>query len=151
MLFPGADDAERARVAINGDAEFALAARHLSSDMLLREGDGVYLVRLRDGVVSQIVLDATTADSWDFSIEGPAESWEKLLQPVPPPFFNGVYSGMMRGKFRITGNIESAYAHLRAVNRMMDLLRERRSRQGPTGPERRGSGPTGELEPVTGK
>jgi hypothetical protein len=47
---------------------------------------------------------------------------------VPPPFFNGVYSGMMRGKFRITGNIEDAYAHLRAVNRMMDLLRERRHR-----------------------
>ncbi len=128
VLFPSADEAERARVAINRDPEFILAARHLSGDILLREGGSVCLVRLRDGVISEIRLDTTPADSWSFSIEGPVESWEKLLQPVPPPFFNGVYAGMMRGKFRITGNIEDAYAHLRAVNRMTDLLRELRSR-----------------------
>ncbi len=128
VLFPSADEAERARVAINRDPEFVLAARHLSSEILLREGGSVCLVRLRDGVISEIRLDTTPADSWSFSIEGPVESWEKLLQPTPPPFYNGVYSGMMRGKFRITGNIEDAYAHLRAVNRMTDLLRELRCR-----------------------
>lgn len=128
VLFTSADEAERARVAINRDPEFILAARHLSSEILFREGGSVCLLRLRDGVISEIRLDATPADSWSFSIEGPVESWEKLLQPVPPPFYNGIYSGMMRGKFRITGNIEDAYAHLRAVNRMTDLLRELRNR-----------------------
>ncbi len=117
-------ESQRVRDGINNDREFKLAAKFMSEDICLGVGNSKCIVRVRDGAVTDINLSPTPFDPWSFSIKGPVESWENFLQPLPPPFFNGIYSGMIRGKFEVAGNLEAAFAHFRAVARMFDVVRE---------------------------
>ena len=110
--------------ALNDDPEFKMAARFMSEDVLLESDDSRCRITVRDGAVTEIKLDPSINDHWSFSITAPAGSWDKLLQPSPPPFYTGVNAGMLRGNLQIMGDIEIAFAYLWAMNRMMDLMRE---------------------------
>ena len=94
---------ERFREAINNDPEFKLSARQLTEDALLEVGDSQCIVKIRDGVITQIKVEPTNLNRWGFAIRAPIESWEKLLQPVPPPYFDSLWGGMIRGTFRLEG------------------------------------------------
>ena len=110
--------------ALNDDPEFKMAARFMSEDVLLESDDSRCRITVRDGAVTDINLNPPIDDPWSFSIKASAGSWDKLLQPSPPPFYTGVNAGMLRGNLQIMGDIEIAFAYLWAMNRMMDLMRE---------------------------
>ena len=109
---------------LNNDSEFKLAARFMSEDILLEVDDSRSIVKVRDGVVTEIKLNPPANDNWSFSIKATAESWDKLLQPSPPPFFTGLNAGMIRGNLQILGNLEAVFAYSWAVNRMLDIMRQ---------------------------
>jgi hypothetical protein len=115
---------ERFQKGINSDPEFRLAARFMSKDILLGVGDSQCIVSVRDGAIAKINLAPTFMDPWSFAIRAPTESWEKLLQPSPPPFYNGLFAGMHRGTFILEGDLEAAFAHFWAVSRMLDVMRQ---------------------------
>ena len=124
VVFLDSSKGERLRNAINNDAEFKLAARYMSEDVLLEVDDSRCIVKVRDGVVAGIKLDPPSDDHWSFSIKATAESWDRLLQSSPPPFYTGLNAGMIRGNLQIIGNIEVAFAYLWAMNRMLDIMRQ---------------------------
>ena len=103
IVFLNPSEGERIRGAVNRDPEFRLASRYMTRDFLLGVGDSQCIVRVREGEVTEIKVNPTPYDSWSFYIRGPVESWEKFLQAVPPPFHNGIYAGMIRGKFELRG------------------------------------------------
>ncbi|MGD0915883.1 MAG: hypothetical protein ABSB22_05440 [Thermodesulfobacteriota bacterium] len=109
---------------ISSDPEFKLAAKFMSQNILLGVGDSKCIVSIRDGIVAEFNLSPTFMDSWDFSIRATTESWEKLLSPLPPAFYHGLFAGMHRGTFSLDGNLEAAFAHFWAVNRMLDVMRQ---------------------------
>ena len=109
---------------INTDAEFKLAARFMSEDILFAVDDTQCIVKVRDGAVTEIKYDPSSGDHWSFSIQATADSWDKLLQSSPPPFYTGLNAGMIREKLQITGNLESAFAYSWAMNRMLDIMRQ---------------------------
>jgi len=109
---------------LNNDSEFKLAARFMSEDILLEVDDSRSIVKVRDGVVTEIKLNPPSNDNWSFSIKATAESWDKLLQPSPPPFFTGLNAGMIRGNLQILGNLEAVFAYSWAMNRMLDIMRQ---------------------------
>ena len=109
---------------INNDPEFKLASRFFSKDILLIVGDAKCIVKLRDGNVSEIKLNPTFMNPWSFFIKGSAETWQKFLQPIPPPFFTDLYGCISRQHFELGGDIEAAFAHYWALTRMLDVLRE---------------------------
>ncbi len=115
---------ERSRERINSDPEFKLAARFMSQDFLVEMGSSQCIVRVRDGVVTEIKLNPSAMDPWSFAIRGPAEFWEKFLQPLPPPFYNGLFAGIIHVTLKIEGNLEAAFAHFWAINRMFDIMRQ---------------------------
>jgi hypothetical protein len=110
--------------AINNDTEFKLAARFMSEDVLLEVDESRCIVKVQDGVVTEIELNLPSDAQWSFSIKATAESWDKLLQSSPPPFYTGLNAGMMRGNLQIIGNMEIAFAYFWAMNRMLDMMRE---------------------------
>ncbi len=132
IVFLDPSEGERIRGAVNRDPEFKLASRYMTRDFLLVVGSLQCIVRVREGVITEIKLDPTPYDSWSFFIRGPAESWENFLKTVPPPFYNGVYAGMIRGKFEVGGDLEAAFAHYWAVTRMFDVMREMQNRKNET-------------------
>jgi len=124
VIFLDSNKVEQLRNAINNDAEFKLAARFMSEDILLEVADSRSIIKVRNGVVTEIKLNPRSDDDWSFSIKATAESWDKLLQPSPPPFFTGLNAGMIRGNLEIVGNIEVAFAYYWAMNRMLDIMRQ---------------------------
>jgi hypothetical protein len=115
---------ERFREAINSDPEFKLSARQLTEDALLEVGDSQCIVKIRDGVITQIKVEPTNLNRWGFAIRAPIESWEKLLQPVPPPYYDSLWGGMIRGTFRLEGDLPFAFAYFLAITRMLDVMRQ---------------------------
>jgi hypothetical protein len=96
----------------------------MSEDILLEVDDSRCMVKVRDGVVTEIKRDPPPNDPWSFSIKATAESWDKLLKSSPPPFYTGLNAGMIRGNLQILGNVEAAFAYLWALNRMLDVMRQ---------------------------
>jgi hypothetical protein len=124
IIFLDSNKVEHLRNAINQDAEFKLAARYMSEDILLEADDSRCIVKVRDGVVMEIKIDPPSDTHWSFSIKATAESWDKLLQSSPPPFYTGLNAGLIRGILQITDNVEVAFAYLWAMNRMLDVMRQ---------------------------
>ena len=125
MNFPFLDPIEinRVRDAVNTDAEFRLASRFFSKDILLVAGDSKCIVKVRDGVVTEIKLNPTFMNPWSFFIKGGADAWEKFLRPIPPPLFTDLYGCISRQHFELGGDIEAAFAHFWAVTRMLEVFR----------------------------
>jgi hypothetical protein len=109
---------------LNNDAEFKLAAKFMSEDILFEVDDSRSIVKVRDGLVTEIKIAPGSKEHWSFSIKAKAESWDKLLQTSPPPFFTGLNAGMIRGNLQILGNLEAVFAYSWAVNRMLDIMRQ---------------------------
>jgi hypothetical protein len=123
VIFLDSSEGEHLRNAINQDVEFKLAARYLSEDILLETDQSRCIFKIRDGVILEIKLDPPSDAHWGFSIKATAESWEKLLQSSPPPFYTGLNAGLIRGILQIKGNEEVAFAYLWAMNRMLDIMK----------------------------
>jgi hypothetical protein len=128
VVFLDSSKVERLRNVINNDTEFKLAARYMSEDILLEVDESRCIVKVQYGVITEIKLNPPSNDHWSFSIKATAESWDKLLQSSPPPFYTGLNAGMMRGNLQIIGNMEIAFAYLWAMNRMLDVMREQQNK-----------------------
>jgi hypothetical protein len=129
VIFLDLNKVERLKNTLNNDAEFKLAARFMSEDVLLEVDSSRCVIRLRDGVVTEVKLNPTADTTGSFSIKATAGSWDKLLQPLPPPFFTGLNAGMIRGNLQITGNLEAVFAYQWAMNRMLDIMRQLQNKQ----------------------
>ena len=73
---------------INRDPEFRLASKHMCGNILLAVDDKQCIFKMCGGVLTDILLDPTPMDAWNFFIRAPAESWKLFLMPVPPPFYH---------------------------------------------------------------
>jgi len=123
IVFLDQNKLEKIKTVLNGDPEFKIAARYLSADVLLKAGAASCVFKIREGLVNEIRLNPVM-EPYSFSVVATAEAWEKLLLPVPPPYYNEVFAGMQQGTFMIEGDLETAFAYLRAINRQLDLLRK---------------------------
>jgi hypothetical protein len=112
------------RERMNSDPEFRLAARYMTEDILFGVGGSRCIVKVRDGAVKEIALNPTPVDKWDYFIKGPEKSWEKLLQPFPPPFYQGFFTAAMREDFEFGGNVEALFAYYWATQRMIAVMRQ---------------------------
>ncbi len=115
---------ERFREGINSDPEFKLAAQFMSKDILLGVGEAQCLVKISDGVITEMLVNPVSLEPPSFSIKASTEYWEKFLQPMPPPLFNDIFAAIARRTARISGDIESAFAHFWALNRMLNVIRK---------------------------
>ncbi|MBI4522506.1 MAG: hypothetical protein HY695_01695 [Deltaproteobacteria bacterium] len=130
IRFLDPNETAHVREAINRDPEFRLASKFFSKDILLVVGESKCMVKLREGVITEIKLNPTPMNPWNFFVKGSTEAWEKFLQPVPPPFFTDLYGAMARQNFELGGDIEAAFAHFWPLTRMLDLMRALQNEQG---------------------
>ena len=124
IRFLDANEIAHVREAINSDPEFRLASKFFSKDLLLVVGGSKCIVKVRDGVITEINLNPTFMNPWNFFIKGSTEAWKKFLQPLPPPFFSDLSGAVARQNFELGGDMEAVFAHFWAVTRVLDVLRE---------------------------
>jgi hypothetical protein len=110
------------RAALNEDFEFRHAARYWDASVRLGVGDQPLCVRIVGGEVAEIRPWAT-ADSLDVGIDAPAQEWEKLLAPVPRPFYQSLFAAAAHHEVVLSGDPMESYAYMAALTRMLDVIR----------------------------
>lgn len=110
----------------NADGEFQLAARLWNADVRLDVGDDGYLLRLREGRITEFArLDAArlAAVKADVRISAPLTDWQELLKPVPKPFYQDLMAAISRQNFMLEGDLVGFHPYYRATSRLFELMR----------------------------
>ncbi|MBI5288613.1 MAG: hypothetical protein HY873_06540 [Chloroflexi bacterium] len=106
----------------NDDPEFALAARMWDGDVLFACGEDAMRMTVRGGRVTEIVEASPSAQA-AIRIIATADDWEKLLQPVPPPFYQDLFGAASRHGVLLLGEPEVVFPYYPALRRLIELLR----------------------------
>lgn len=112
------------RDALNADFEFRHAARYWDACIRLGIGDRPLCVRIVDGQVEEIRPWVQT-DSLDVGIDASTQEWEKLLAPVPRPFYQSLFGAAAHHDVVLSGDPMDSYAYMGALTRMLDVIRAR--------------------------
>ncbi len=112
--------------AANEDGEFAIAARLWDADILLVSGAQAVRLAVRGGAMTEVTASSAGATA-PVRIAGPPEGWEKLLRPVPPPFYQDLFGAAAHHGFTIEGAIEDVYPYYPALRRLIEILRTERA------------------------
>ena len=122
MLIDFSTLAERA----NADGEFALHARFWNATVKLGVGDANYRLDIRDGAIKGCMPWSGTI-AGDLAIEATESEWDKLLEPMPRPFYQDLYAATIHHGFSVVGDTKNYCAYYPALRRLIELLRESRS------------------------
>jgi len=112
--------------AANDDPEFAIAARYWYTTLKLTMGENKYMVFVANGRIAGIDAAPALMEDWDydFCISAPLEEWEKLLQPVPPPFYQALLPAVLLHGFDFGGDFQTFCSYYRAFSRLIEIMRE---------------------------
>ncbi len=108
--------------AANSDGEFKLAARLWNTDLRLEVGADAYLLRMREGHISE--FSKADASKWDVKISAPVSDWQELLKPIPKPFFQDLMAAMTRQNFKLEGDLLGFNPYYHATCRLFELMRQ---------------------------
>src|SRR5437868_9541440 len=110
---------------------FLLAARYWTANVAFDIGDDRYLLEVVDGGPRAFRRAEADGSEYDIRVFGFAESWDKLLTPVPPPRFDHVSYGNARGDLGVEGDVVADVGpYFAAIQEFVGVLRE--DRNGPT-------------------
>jgi hypothetical protein len=72
-----------------------------------------------------VAIDDVTAAAGrgDVVVRAPVEDWAKLLEQVPPPFYQEFYPASMHHGFRLEGDHDYIWPYYWALRRSGEILR----------------------------
>ncbi|CAN5601372.1 hypothetical protein BH24ACT20_BH24ACT20_05110 [soil metagenome] len=108
--------------AVAKDRELAVVGRWCTLGFALRVGEEIFLVRLREGKIEEVVTETDINDSWSFTLAGSPEDWTAFLQEIPPPFYNDLLAMNSRvPTFSVEGDRHAFVRHLRTITRIFRI------------------------------
>jgi hypothetical protein len=63
-------------------------------------------------------------DPHTINIGGPEETWKKMMERRPKPFYHDWFAASFHHEFTFGGDLESAYAHYYAIRRINAIMRQ---------------------------
>src|ERR671939_64384 len=111
---------------VNHDPEFAVVGKLMHVRFMWELGETRMLFVVERGKIEDIKLDEeiTFNDSWQFSLRGSRESWERFLAPCPPPMHNDIWAMVVQvNDVELDGDRLVAMQNIRALSRLMALAR----------------------------
>ena len=116
---------ERWQALVNQDRVTKIIGRHLTTDVLLAFGETAYVVSFVGGTIPKISSDIGPESTYVFALRGPAETWAKFVQPIPPPMYNDIWAMAhpLHGRLQIEGDVKVMWQNLRAFTWTLDLMR----------------------------
>ena len=117
------------RERLNGDRQFLRAARGWEMKVRLGVGEDDYLLEIDGGRVARFERGLDFFDSYAGSLAGTEDDWELLLREVPPPFYQDFIGAWFRQGFTLAGDLESLFAYMDALRRMLEIMRQVRNGQ----------------------
>jgi len=107
--------------AANADGEFKLAARLWNADVRFDVAADSYLMRMRDGRISEFTK--TVAANYGVKISAPEDDWRELLKPIPKAFYQDLMAATQRHNFRVEGDLLGFNPYYRAICRLIEIMR----------------------------
>lgn len=116
-------DWSQLRLKANNDGEFRLHSRFWNSTLRLDMGSQSTRINVHNGEIAEIEpwLGALAGN---LHIRAPDEDWQRLLEPVPEPFYQDVYPASVHHGFEIHGDTTHFCAYYPALRRLVELMRE---------------------------
>ena len=88
----------------------------------ISDGGKEVALKLLQGEVEEIRPWAST-DASDVGIEASTPEWEKLLAPVPRPFYQSLFAAATHHEVALSGDPMESYSYMGALTRMLDVMR----------------------------
>jgi hypothetical protein len=112
---------------VNDDRILPVIGRFFNGKFVLGVDETDYLIEVRGGKVQRIAEGLAPNDlGFDFALRAASSAWAKFAQQVPPPMFNDIWAMAhpLHGHLRIDGNTLPFWQNLRALTRMLSLMRQ---------------------------
>jgi hypothetical protein len=109
--------------ALNDDSEFRIAGRYWDGSIRFEFGADVYRLQLLAGKVVAIDNVTSPAGRGDVVVKAPVEDWAKLLESIPPPFYQEFYPASVHHGFRLEGDHDYIWPYYWALRRSAEILR----------------------------
>lgn len=121
-MFPAREWFEAWQTAVAGDRELSVFGKWCNIGFAIKVGEEVFLVRLHEGEISEVVMEPDTNDSWSFTLAGAPEDWTAFLQQTPPPFYHDLLAMNVRiPTFSIEGDQHTFVQYLRTIKRIFRI------------------------------
>jgi len=121
MAFP---DLAVLRSRLAADRELARCARYFTGALHLGVGDERFAVRFEAGKVMAAGKADAPPGARDVALSAAASEWEKLLAPVPPPFYQDPFGASLHHPVSLAGDPETLFAYYPALRRVLEILRQ---------------------------
>ena len=106
---------ERLPALVDGNADLVKRGRFLTTDFAIVVGATPLLVHIEGGRVTSVARGPFLLRPWTFSITAAAETWLRLLKPVPDPGTHDLMALSKVGLARIEGNLQPFMANLQVI------------------------------------
>ncbi len=110
---------------IDKDGEFRLASRFWEATLRLDLGPESHRLCFQDGRLREVGACDPDADC-DVYVSAPLEEWERLLAPVPQPFYQDLFGAQLHHGFQMNAEPLDYAAYYPALRRLVEILREMR-------------------------
>ncbi len=124
MSFP---DPTRLAATFTADRELARSARFWSGAMHFGVGERRFRLRFENGRFAGAEAGDATPGPTDLTIAAAPAEWDKLLAPVPPPFYQDPYGASIHHPVSLGGDLDTLFAYYGALRRVIEILREARA------------------------
>ena len=121
MAFP---DPTRLSALFDSDRELARCARFFTGALHLGVGAERWSLRFEAGNFAGVGLAEAALGARDIAIVAAPAEWEKLLAPVPPPFYQDAFGASLHHPVSLGGDLDTLFAYYPAVRRVIEILRE---------------------------
>lgn len=110
---------------VNADPEMAAIAKWFNASWFLIAGQTRKVICVEAGQITNIVHAPRIDTRAVFGFRAPMATWQKFISKKPPPLHNDFFAMLMRvPEFTIEGESLVAMQNARALQRMMNLMRE---------------------------
>ena len=110
---------------VNADPEMAAIAKWFNASWFLIADQTRKVICVEAGQITNIVHAPRIDTRAVFGFRAPMATWQKFISKKPPPLNNDFFAMLMRvPEFTIEGESLVAMQNARALQRMMNLMRE---------------------------
>jgi hypothetical protein len=124
MGFP---DPTRLAETFGADRELARSARFFTGAMHFGVGAQRFRLRFENGRFAGAESGDAQPGPHDMVLEAAPAEWEKLLAPLPPPFYQDPYGASLHHPVSLGGDPDTLFAYYGALRRVLEILREARA------------------------
>ncbi len=124
MPFP---DPTRLASRFASDPELARCARAFTGALHLGVGTTRFALRFEAGRFVAAGPVESAPGPRDLALSAAPEEWEKLLAPVPKPFYQDPFGAALHHPVSLGGDPETLFAYYGALRRVIEILREARA------------------------